>query len=90
MIDYMVQILHTSHVDSPKCREIIINLKIIITSTTRHILAADVAPNGGGEGISLTTNGTSAELYPISHIHVSLVPGHKFPIDCGSQHGYVG
>ena len=25
---------------------------------------------------------------PISCIHVTLVPGHEFPINCGSQHGW--
>ena len=57
--------------------------ELTTAANTRQILAADAAPNSGGEWISLTTTGKSAEKDPISCIHVPLVPGHKFPVDCG-------
>ena len=41
----------------------------------------------GGRWVDQTHHKMVKDRNPIDDIHVSLVPGHAFPINCGSQHG---
>ena len=42
----------------------------------------------GGRWVDQTHHQVVKDRNPISCIHVTLVPGHEFPINCGSQHGW--
>ena len=49
---------------------------------------SSLAVGGGGGGVDQTHDKVVKTENTIHCILVSLVPGHEFPINCGSQHGW--